>query len=536
MELSLGLMFIAGLVSFISPCVLPLVPAYIGYMGGRITRTVAVSTASGPTAAAQPAASRAAVLLHGLAFVAGFTFVFVTIGLLTTAFVSVIGGQHISTVTGIIGRFGGLVIIFFGLQFMGVMPALFARLRASENLLSSPLTGAAAALIGTAAILWGFTGTVAVWDPAAWEFTLWAPAAALACSAGFLLWLALGGAFTRPQQFWTRVLTGLQRAIYLDTRREMAHPGQQGLGGSALMGVVFSAGWTPCIGPIYGAALTLAANGGSVAQAGVLLTFYSLGLGIPFLLTALMLDSAQGLLRRLRRHMRHIEIFSGAFLVLIGVLVATGTLQQLSLQFSVGQFADFSYRIEESVIDLFGGRETPADAGAAGESQALTDPAAAQPALPSITGLAETSAAEIGLDIGQLAPDFEAVTDSGQPVRLADLRGQVVLLNFWATWCAPCRVEMPAFEAAFQRHGDTDFTVLAVNNAESAAAVQAFRQELDLSFPLLVDLDGAVQYRYGIKLYPSTFLIDADGAIIARHFGALTEAQLDSMLASALGS
>lgn len=121
-----------------------------------------------------------------------------------------------------------------------------------------------------------------------------------------------------------------------------------------------------------------------------------------------------------------------------------------------------------------------------------------------------------------------------QPAQSA--RGSWRWVNFWATWCAPCRVEMPAFEAAFQRHGDTDFTVLAVNNAESAAAVQAFRQELDLSFPLLVDLDGAVQYRYGIKLYPSTFLIDADGAIIARHFGALTEAQLDSMLASALGS
>lgn len=165
----------------------------------------------------------------------------------------------------------------------------------------------------------------------------------------------------------------------------------------------------------------------------------------------------------------------------------------------------------------------------AGDDAASTGAASAPP-------LAGTVADFTRFDPPRPAPETPFADGDGNGMSLADFRGRVVLLNFWATWCAPCRVEMPAFEAAFQRHGGTDFTVLAVNNAESAAAVQAFRQELDLSFPLLVDLDGAVQYRYGIQLYPSTFLIDADGAIIARHFGALTEAQLDSMLASALGS
>jgi cytochrome c-type biogenesis protein len=330
----------------------------------------------------------------------------------------------------------------------------------------------------------------------------------------------------------------------MDTRREMARPGQQGVAGSALMGVVFSAGWTPCIGPVYGAVLTMAmaTNSSSVAQAGLLLVVYSLGLGVPFLLTALMLDSAQGVLRRLRSNMRRIEVFSGAFLVLIGIMVASGTLQQLSLQFSGGQFADFSYSVEESVIDLFGAGEAPADPAAEGESLILTNPDTAQTApptsaagaLPSIAGLAASSGPEVGLDIGQRAPDFETVTDSGQPIRLADLRGQVVLLNFWATWCGPCRVEMPAFEAAFQAHKDNGFTIVAVNNAEPSAAVQAFRQELGLSFPLVMDTDGAVQRRYGVQMYPSTYLLDASGTIIARHFGALTEAQLADMLDSAL--
>ncbi|MGQ9887794.1 MAG: redoxin domain-containing protein [Aggregatilineales bacterium] len=534
MELSIGLVFIAGLVSFISPCVLPLVPAYIGYMGGRITHSIAVTSAAGsPAAAARTAFNRTATLMHGLFFVGGFTFVFVTIGLLTTAFISVIGGQHINTVTAIIGRLGGLVIVFFGLQFMGIMPALFARLLASDKLLNSPFTGATAAVLGSAAILWGFTGTVAVWEPDVWEFAPWAPTAALALTAGFALWLVLGGAFSSPRVFWTRVINSVQRAIYMDTRREMARPGQQGLAGSALMGVIFSAGWTPCIGPVYGAVLTMAQSGGSVAQAGLLMVVYSLGLGIPFLLTALMLDSARGILRRLRNNMRRIEITSGAFLVLIGVLVASGSLQQLSLQFSVGQFADFSFSVEESVIELFGSRDSEERTQPDTETNPENDGAGA---LPNIAALASANVPATGLDVGQLAPVFETVTESGQPLRLADLRGKVVLLNFWATWCSPCRLEMPTFESAFRTHSEKGLAVVAVNNAEPAAAVQGFRQELGLSFPLALDPSGAIQNLYGVRMYPSTFVLDRSGTIVARHFGVLTESQIANLLDSLLGS
>ena len=133
MQLSFSLALIAGLVSFLSPCVLPLVPAYIGYMGGRVTNTVAAQT---PAARRSPSSrclgSRFSTMLHGLAFVAGFTFVFVALGLLGTAFVSVIGRQNINAVTDIIGRGGGLLIIFFGLHFMGILPSLFNRLLAPQ--------------------------------------------------------------------------------------------------------------------------------------------------------------------------------------------------------------------------------------------------------------------------------------------------------------------------------------------------------------------------------------------------------------------
>src|SRR5450432_1630664 len=104
MQLSFSLALIAGLVSFLSPCVLPLVPAYIGYMGGRVTNTVAAGTINGSSAALTPSVgSRFSTMLHGLAFVGGFTFVFVALGLLGTAFVSEIGRQNINVITGIIG-------------------------------------------------------------------------------------------------------------------------------------------------------------------------------------------------------------------------------------------------------------------------------------------------------------------------------------------------------------------------------------------------------------------------------------------------
>lgn len=554
MELTIWLAFIAGLVSFISPCVLPLVPAYIGYMGGRVTHTVAVSaSASGSGQATAPMLGRRlSTVSHGLAFVAGFTTVFVLIGLLSTAFLNIIGGQNINTVTNIIGRIGGLVIIFFGLHFMGVMPAFFKRLRQNEQVTGSPLTSLLFAAAGVLLIIWGFSGSFSRFTTdlsaliAGEQVDLaWLPILTVIALIAFILWLVAANAFTRPQRFWTNLVDRLQTALYADTRHQMDNPGQQGYAGSALMGVVFSAGWTPCIGPVYGAVLTMAANGGNVGEAGILLLVYSLGLGVPFLLTAFLLDGAQSILWRLQRHMRKIELASGAFLVVIGILVASGSLQQLSVQFG-NQFADFSYNLEESVLNFFTGTTEEPEEAETSSNLIITNPETTltQPeteagagAISSITGLAENSGPPTGLSIGSIAPDFETITDTGQPIRLSDLRGQIVLVNFWATWCGPCRIEMPEFETVYNAQRDNGFTILAVNNAEPVAAVQSFREEIGgLSFPIAMDENGAIQNQYNIFSYPSTFLLDADGVIIERHFGPLTAEQIQEMVTSALAS
>jgi cytochrome c biogenesis protein CcdA/peroxiredoxin len=509
-------------------------------MGGRVTNTVAaqVAVSGSGQAALQPTTSaRFTTVLHGLAFVAGFTFVFVSIGLLTTAFIREIGGQNVSMATGIIGRIGGLLIIFFGLHFMGALSALFNRVLSDQDTFKNPLITPALALAGTAVILWGFTGTLtpslsrSIPTTAGEQIiTQWPTIIALIVLAMYLLWLVLGGALTNGDAFWRKVIMMIQTGLYTDTRKQMTARGGQGYAGSAIMGVVFSAGWTPCIGPVYGAVLTMAANTGDVARAAPLLTIYSLGLGVPFILTALLLDSAQGLLRKLNRHMHKIELVSGAFLVLIGILVATGTLQNLSQTFA-GQFAEVSISLEENVINgLTGQQET-----SAAEPTAIAATPIALNGLGSITDAAASIDVPVsGTSVGNIAPDFETINDNGEPVKLSDYRGQVVLINFWGTWCGPCRLEMPEFEAAYQANSDSGFTILAVNNRDTTDAVTQFRDEFGLSFPLVLDDNEAIRKSYGVFSFPSTYVLNREGIIVAQHFGALTGDQIEELITRAL--
>lgn len=120
-------------------------------------------------------------------------------------------------------------------------------------------------------------------------------------------------------------------------------------------------------------------------------------------------------------------------------------------------------------------------------------------------------------ELGVEAPDFVLETAAtGEQVRLSDFRGQTVVLNFWATWCVPCRTEMPDLQAAYE---NDDVVVLAVNQEESDAAVQRFVDEFALSFPVVLDRQGDVRAHYNVIGLPATFFIDPDGVIRARTFG-----------------
>lgn len=111
------------------------------------------------------------------------------------------------------------------------------------------------------------------------------------------------------------------------------------------------------------------------------------------------------------------------------------------------------------------------------------------------------------------APDFTLPSLDETGVTLSDLRGQVVLINVWATWCPPCRAEMPAIQAAYAQYRDQGFTVLAVNVREEPATVGQFLQQQHLTFPALLDRDGQVSAAYRANLLPSSFFVDRQGII-----------------------
>lgn len=114
---------------------------------------------------------------------------------------------------------------------------------------------------------------------------------------------------------------------------------------------------------------------------------------------------------------------------------------------------------------------------------------------------------------GFTAPDFTLEALDGESVRLAQLRGEVVLINFWATWCPPCRDEMPAIQEAYDEHRDEGLVVLAVNLMESDAQVKDFVEETRLTFPILMDSRGSVAKRYRVQSLPTTYFVDRFGVI-----------------------
>lgn len=138
---------------------------------------------------------------------------------------------------------------------------------------------------------------------------------------------------------------------------------------------------------------------------------------------------------------------------------------------------------------------------------------------------------------GLLAPDFELETLSGGNVRLADLRGSPVIVNFWASWCPPCRKEMPAFQRVYQEYAMSGLQILAVNAIaqDSLEAARGFTQEYGLSFPIPLDVQSTALEAYRISAFPTTFFIDRQGIIRKIVIGEVSEpllrAQVEELLA-----
>lgn len=131
--------------------------------------------------------------------------------------------------------------------------------------------------------------------------------------------------------------------------------------------------------------------------------------------------------------------------------------------------------------------------------------------------------------IGTVSPDFKLQSILGDEVILNQFKGSPVLINFWATWCQPCKIEMPYIQNRFEQY-TPNLVVLAVNFDEPVATVQKFVREQNLTFDVLLDSGGHIQELYQIRGYPATYFVDAEGIIRVIHIGFMSESQLDEYL------
>ncbi len=144
--------------------------------------------------------------------------------------------------------------------------------------------------------------------------------------------------------------------------------------------------------------------------------------------------------------------------------------------------------------------------------------------------------AATSLQKGSVAPDFTLQSLTGKPISLSDYRGKIVILNFWASWCSPCKEEMPAFQSFHEKYNNKGATILSINvthRDRNRKQLLQFIKNNDLTFPILLDEKGKVTEMYQILIIPTTFVIDQKGMIQNKVLGPLNEAQIQNLLGEA---
>jgi cytochrome c-type biogenesis protein len=283
MEVGIAAAFLAGLVSFLSPCVLPLVPGYVSMLSGIGVEQLKAGHAP-----------RGSLLASSLAFIIGFSAVFIAFGASASAV-----GQFLLRHKAAMAPIAGALVILFGLHLIGWLIKIPARV---------------GMIIGTVLVICAVALIVL-------------PSAS-----------ALAGRSLRPIHFFAVALIFLlgppltkflNRDVHL---RDVG--GKPGIVGGFLLGFAFAFGWTPCIGPILATVLALAAAQETVGRGVFLLAVYSAGLAIPFLLTTLGINRFLKFYQSFRKHLHAVEVFSGALLLVVGVLIFTNQLSLLADKFS----------------------------------------------------------------------------------------------------------------------------------------------------------------------------------------------------------
>ncbi|HLR34830.1 MAG TPA: cytochrome c biogenesis protein/redoxin, partial [Tissierellales bacterium] len=289
-----------------------------------------------------------------------------------------------------------------------------------------------------------------------------------------------------------------------------------------LLGFTFSFGWSPCIGPMLASALIMASSSESVLIGNLMILVYTLGFTLPFIIIAIFYDKLFKYIDKIKLHMKTIQKVGGALLLVTGLVMALGGTDNI-----IGYFSQFKKEPTEYSQDEIDKRDKAEKSDedehrreeqySSGEEEEET----------------ETSE-EVQL------PDFTLVDQYGETHTLSDYKGKVVFLNFWATWCPPCRMEMPDIEEVYKDNNNNSEDVIILGVAAPDVGREGSKEDIigflegeGYTYPVVFDFEAEIMEKYAIQALPSTFIIDKEGNMSQYVPGAMDKGTMENLINNA---
>ena len=432
--------FVQGLLSFFSPCILPIIPLYMGYLSGGTMEVDENGVQK---------FNQKKLFINTIFFILGVSFAFFILGLGFSAL-----GQFFTKNQMLFSRIGGVLIILLGLVQLGVLDEPFK-----------------------------------------------------------------GREFRLPFKINTLKMSPIM---------------------ALLMGFVFSFAWTPCVGPALSTVLIMVSSASTTAQGIMLMGVYTIGFTLPFLVLGIFTTKCLDIFKKHRNIVSYTIKIGAVIMILMGLMMFTGTMNSITKYLS-----DYTNTLinEESPSP-----DSEEDVTVSPSPDSTQESTASPNASSNIDGTEESEsdkqeADENKEDTPEILPalDFELQDQYGNVHKLSDYKGKTIFLNIWATWCPPCRKEMPDIEALYKNYGynEEDVIVLGVafpndNNSYtqegSKQEIIDFLDENNFTYPTLMDMDASLLTGYGITSFPTTFMIDTEGNVFGYVPGMMSYDIMESIV------
>ena len=422
------LVFFEGILSFLSPCVLPLIPVYISYLAGNGKKENEDGTIY---------YERKTVFINTIMFVLGISFTFFLLGISFSAL-----GTFFKEYRQTFSTIAGIIILLMGLIQLGIIRIPF--LEKEHKIL-----------------------------------------------------------FFKKDKKVTPII-------------------------AFVMGFTFSFAWTPCIGPALASVLALASSSSNLVVGNILVLLYSIGFSIPFLLVGLFTTQILNFFKEKRKIVQYTIKISGIILIIMGLLTITGMTEKIAGSlFNLNNNSQVQEQ-NNNEIENENNNEIKAENNQSEQVQEETN---------------NTSEQQENNDNLTTAFDFTLVDQYGKTHTLSEYKGKVVFLNFWTTWCPPCKEELPYIQEIYEEYNENkdDVIILGIANPKTSNSaysqdnktieeIKEFLIQNNLTYPVVFDETGEIFDKYFIQAFPTTFMINKDGKIYGYVTGGLTKDNMKSII------